>query len=517
MSMNGKAIVPESAPFNDAQRQWLNGFIEGWLGDEATSGTNGSAPEAPAEEADDFPWHDETMPLDERMALAEDRAFPLQLMAAMGQQDCGQCGYLCKSYADALASGAESNAGLCTPGGRETRVLVKDLLTRHADEIGGDSAAPAAANDAPGTRGHPLPAKVVSVTELTGSTSTKDIRHLILDLGPSGLQYRAGDSLGLWVTNAPDLVAALLDHLQVSATALCLCAGQIVSAHEALFRTKDITKPSDELLELLHANAEGAARDDLATLVSDGLEDGVDVLDLLQRFREVPVDPFAVIASLAPLQPRLYSISSSPLAHAGQVHATIAAVRYEREGRERYGVASTFVADRCQAGDPLPAYIQPTADFLLPADGDADMIMIGPGTGIAPFRAFLHEREANGAKGRHWLFFGNPNAATDFLYEDELRAWQARGVLHELELAFSRDQAEKIYVQHRLLARAAQVWEWLEGGAFVYVCGDASRMAVDVHQALLSIVREQGGHDEADAAAYLKAMGAEHRYLKDVY
>ncbi len=516
--MDIREIVPASAPFTAAQRMWLNGFLSGWLGKSVEAAGDDAQPAAEAESVV-HPWHDDTMPLPDRMALAEGRMLPEQLSAAMGQQDCGQCGYLCNSYAAALASGGESDTGLCVPGGRETRVMVKDLLSTYADQVGatgGDAAAVPAASVA-GTRDHPVPARIMSVSNVTGEGSSKDIRHVAIDLSTSGLQYRAGDSLGVYVSNEPALVEKLLETLGLSGREFYISKGQPMSTREALFRGKDITKPSDELIELLHAHSSGTAREALAGLVETGVEEGVDVLDLVTAYPPEGLDPILLIDALGTLQPRLYSISSSPQVHGPEVHTTVAVVRYDRDERERLGVASTYFADRSATDSWLPVYIQPTADFLLPEDGAADMIMIGPGTGIAPFRAFLHERAARGDSGRNWLFFGNPNAATDFLYEDELRDLEQRGVLTELALAFSRDQAEKVYVQHRLLERGAEIWAWLEGGAAIYVCGDATRMAVDVQLALLQIIREHGGHDEAGAQAYLKTLTAEHRYLKDVY
>ena len=514
--MDIREIVPASAPFTEAQRMWLNGFLSGWLGKSVEAADSEAEPAADAD-AVVHPWHDDTMPLDDRMALAEGRMLPEQLSATMGQQDCGQCGYLCNSYAAALAGGSESDTSLCVPGGRETRVMVKDLLSTYADQVGATSSDTAPAATEPGTRDHPVPARILAVDSITAEGSSKDIRHVAIDLSGSGLEYRAGDSLGVFVSNEPALVDRLLATLRLSGLEFYISKGQPISTREALFRAKDITKPSDELLELLHAHATEASRETLSGLLETGVDEGVDVLDLITAFPPRGCDPIALIDSLGTLQPRLYSISSSPEVHGPEVHTTVAVVRYDRDERERLGVASTYFADRSATDSWLPVYIQPTADFLLPEDGAKDMIMIGPGTGIAPFRAFLHERAARGDSGRNWLFFGNPNAATDFLYEEELLTLKDNGVLTELELAFSRDQAEKIYVQHRLLERGAEVWAWLEAGASIYVCGDATRMAVDVHQALLQIARDHGGLDENGAQAFIKGLVSEHRYLKDVY
>lgn len=511
-------IVPDTAPFSESQRQWLNGFLSGWLGaDAAGSPSSGHGPTPEEDEA--MPWHDDTMPIDERMALAETRPVKYRLMAAMGQQDCGQCGYLCKSYAEALAAGSETDATLCVPGGRETRQVVKTLLAEHADEIGASGAAAAPVAPQPGTRAHPVPARIREVSALTGPGSSKDIRHVTLDLSESGLTYRAGDSLGVYVTNDPELVGALLEILGLDGHEFVVSNGEATTTREALFRIKDITRPSDETVALLaEAASEATEAAELTTLAADSLAEGIDLLELLECYPSCrTVEPARLIAALGDLQPRLYSISSSPTAHAGEVHATIAVVRYERTGRARRGVASTFFGERTREGDIVPVYVQPTADFLLPADDASDVIMVGPGTGVAPFRAFLHERRAAGASGRAWLLFGNPNEATDYLYRDEIEGFLEDGTLHRVDLAFSRDQAEKVYVQHRLIERGADVWAWLADGAVFYVCGDAKRMAVDVHEALIEIAMTHGGLDRDGALTYLKTLAGEHRYLKDVY
>jgi sulfite reductase (NADPH) flavoprotein alpha-component len=241
------------------------------------------------------------------------------------------------------------------------------------------------------------------------------------------------------------------------------------------------------------------------------------LVDLIHDYPGALHSPADLVAMLPKLSPRLYSISSSPAAHAGEVHTTIAVVRYRSHNRERGGVCSTLLADRTATGERRPIYIQPNKKFRLPRDPDAPMVMIGPGTGIAPFRAFLHERRAFGAKGKNWLFFGERSAATDFLYREELESMLTAGHLAQLDTAFSRDQEQKIYVQDRMVQHAAQLWSWLEDGASLYVCGDASRMAKDVHSALLTIVKTQGGMDHDAAEGYVQTLKEEHRYHRDVY
>jgi sulfite reductase (NADPH) flavoprotein alpha-component len=243
---------------------------------------------------------------------------------------------------------------------------------------------------------------------------------------------------------------------------------------------------------------------------------GRHVIDLLNMLpAPMPVGEF--IPLLKKLAPRLYSISSSPKAHPGEVHLTVGAVRYESHGRERKGVASTFLADRVGDAEFVKVFVQPSHGFKPPANGDLPMIMVGPGTGIAPFRAFLEERQATGAKGKNWLFFGDQKRSTDFLYEEQLTAWQKSGFLTRLDLAFSRDQAEKIYVQTRMLEHAAELWKWLEEGGHFYVCGDASRMAKDVDDALHKVIETAGGKSADEAKAYVAKMKNEKRYQRDVY
>jgi sulfite reductase (NADPH) flavoprotein alpha-component len=266
-----------------------------------------------------------------------------------------------------------------------------------------------------------------------------------------------------------------------------------------------------------------AARPDEASalkeiLASDGCAEGDEVLDLLRQFPSARPEPHEFVTALNPLQPRLYSISSSLKAHPDQVHLTVGVVRYVN-GRSRQckGVCSTFFAERVRPGQKVRVFMHPSHGFSVPADGDTPIIMVGPGTGIAPFRAFLEERKATGAKGGNWLLFGDQQRAYDFLYEDELTAYQRDGLLTRLDTAFSRDQKEKVYVQTRMLEHAAEVWKWLQGGAYFYVCGDAKRMATDVDNALREIVAEQGGMSPEAAKAYVADLTKAKRYQRDVY
>jgi sulfite reductase (NADPH) flavoprotein alpha-component len=366
---------------------------------------------------------------------------------------------------------------------------------------------------------NPFPARLLTNRKLNGDGSQKETRHFEISLEGSGLDYEAGDALGVWPSNCHDFVADILTTLDFSGTEKVVTAKGELPIRQALTSFYDISKPSPELLKFFgERNVE--LRDLLAPERKDDFKKwlwGRGVIDLLLENpgAKIPAAEFAAL--LKPLAPRLYSISSSPKAHAGQVHLTINVVRYESLGRARKGLASTFLADRAGAETPVPVFIQTSHGFRLPADGSTSVIMVGPGTGVAPFRAFLHERIATNAKGRNWLFFGEQRAATDFYYRDELEKMFSDGHLTKLSTAFSRDQAEKIYVQNRMLENAAELWSWLAAGAHFYVCGDASRMAKDVDEALHKIVETAGGLNTDNAKDYVAKLKSDKRYQRDVY
>jgi sulfite reductase (NADPH) flavoprotein alpha-component len=323
-------------------------------------------------------------------------------------------------------------------------------------------------------------------------------------------------------TNDTNLVAEVLQALRFNGNEQVQCGkDEALALHSALTHHLQLTRLNRKVVSE-YANLGQCAR--LISLLDpkqqpefDRYVYGRGVIDLLLEFPGVVQTPEELVAMLPKLAPRLYSISSSPLAHAGQIHTTVAVVRYHAHNRERGGVCSTLFADRASLADRLPLYIQPNKRFRLPSDSDAPMIMIGPGTGIAPFRGFLHERRALGAKGKNWLFFGERSSATDYLYRDELEAMKVDGHLTRLDTAFSRDQKDKIYVQDRMMEQASSFWHWLQDGAGVYVCGDASRMAKDVHATLLNIVETQGAMSVASAAEYVQNLMEQHRYHRDVY
>ncbi len=365
------------------------------------------------------------------------------------------------------------------------------------------------------SRARPFASLLLTSRNLNGPGSAKQVHHVEFDLADSGLVYEAGDALGVMPHNCPALVSEVLACLGCDGEeAVPAPDGSSTSLRRALTELYDLGKPTPELLALFPATVPASQ----AASASPALAMPHHVIDVLLARADLKPAPVDFVRALKKIQPRLYSISSSPRAHAGQVHLTVGAVRYDLNGRPRKGLCSTFLADRAAPGTGrVGIFVHANKAFRPPANGETPMIMIGPGTGIAPFRAFLHERKATGAKGKNWLFFGDQRAATDFLYRDELSALAADGTLTRLDTAFSRDQQEKIYVQTRMLEQAAEFYAWLEAGAHVYVCGDASRMAKDVDAALHKIIEAAGQKSAADAAAYVQALKAAKRYCRDVY
>ncbi len=531
-------FIPETAPFSLPQRAWLNGYfaaiLTGGRGDAiaafgavAITPPIASAPVAAREE--EFPWHDPALPLAERLQLAEGQPQARKLMAAMAQLDCGACGYVCQAYSEAIARGEERDLTKCSPGGAETAKALLQIVQAEppAPAVPATPAAAApAASPAPGgapgySRDNPLSARLVSSTQLTHPDAPKDTRHVVIDLLDSGLTYEPGDSLGILPQNDHDLVSAVLLQLgRTGGETVTLASGQRASLRGALQREYTLSRSRPDLFALLAGHA--TAEDERAALTqilaaSENPLASADLAEVLDRFPSARPPLVDLLATLARLQPRLYSISSSQRAHPSEVHLTVSVVRFESQGRWRSGVASNFLGVRSLPGDEVRVYLQRSPKFRLPADPAAPIIMIGPGTGIAPFRAFLEECAATGRIGKSWLFFGNQHFDYDFLYKDELTRFLDAGTLTKLDLAFSRDGVEKVYVQHRMLEQGATFWQWLQEGAHVYVCGDAKRMAGDVNRALQMIAKTHGGLSGDDALQFTAALAKEKRYHRDVY
>ncbi|HUC61284.1 MAG TPA: sulfite reductase subunit alpha [Alphaproteobacteria bacterium] len=521
-------LIPATAPFTPAQRAWLNGFFNGLMSAEAKAAPNSTAPAAPTPGAapgdgDDgeAPWHDQTLRLDDRMKLAQGRPLRRRMMAAMAQQDCGQCGYNCADYADALFLKKEGRLNLCVPGGKETARALKTLYGEMG-AVPAAAAAPASAAAtepaAPGySRDNPVESTLLARRRLNKPGSEKDTWHVEFDLGENGLVYAPGDSFGVYPTNDPSLVASVIAALGAAPETP---VGDKTLA-ETLAASVSLGTAPDALFQLFSYLAGGKTRQKALMLAKgedpDGDAASLDVLAALEKFAACRPSAEAFIEALEPLQPRLYSIASSLKTEPGKVALTIDAVRYRVGARERLGVASTFCIDRLAPGARLRTYVQKAHGFGLPADPAVPIIMIGPGTGVAPFRAFLHERKATGAGGRNWLFFGHQHRAFDFFYEEEFAAMQAAGLLTRLTLAWSRDDTAKIYVQDRMREVRQDLWAWIAEGAHIYVCGDAKRMAKDVENALVEIVAACGMRSANEAVAFVAGLKKSGRYQADVY
>ncbi|MEM6259861.1 MAG: flavodoxin domain-containing protein [Planctomycetota bacterium] len=357
-------------------------------------------------------------------------------------------------------------------------------------------------------KNNPYFAPVLEVTNLNGEGSAKEVNHVEILLSGSGLEYEVGDALGLWPTNHPALVEEILVLTGVTGTDRVMIKENLFPIRLALQIRLDVVTLTHNTLEALGIQGDYES------------VQGLHLIDALRKW-EPKVSAQRLTDALRPLQPRLYSIASSPKAHPGEVHLTVGAVRYQIEETERLGVASTYLADRCGFGGRVGVYVHKAPHFHLTDNDQAPVIMCGPGTGIAPFRAFLEERQARKAGGievgESWLFFGDQHEATDFLYRDQLKQIQANGILNRLSLAWSRDGDERVYVQDRMREEGSELYEWLERGAHFYICGDASRMAGDVDEALREIVAEHGGMDEAEASKFVDVMIREGRYQRDVY
>ncbi len=367
------------------------------------------------------------------------------------------------------------------------------------------------------SRPHPFPAVLLENIVLNGRGSIKETRHLELSLEGSGLSYEPGDVLGVYPANAPDVIDALLQTLHFDGTERITFDDKESFLYDALFSHYEATAVTRPMMRKYALLANNRQLDRLLHdkhKLSDYLH-GREIIDLVTDFPIEQLSPQMFADCLRKLPPRLYSIASSLTRHPDEVHITVAAVRYQAHGRERKGVGSTFLAERIGEDMTVPVYIDHNPNFKLPADASTPIIMIGPGTGIAPFRAFIEEREAMGASGKNWLFFGDQHFETDFLYQVEWLHYLKSGVLTRMDVAFSRDQERKIYVQHRMAEHGKELYAWLQDGAHLYVCGDAKRMAHDVHQALLKVVAAEIGMDNAED--YVANLQKTKRYQRDVY
>jgi sulfite reductase (NADPH) flavoprotein alpha-component len=529
------SVIPETAPFSEEQRAWLNGFFAGLVSldgfgitplssEQAAALIDGGA-SAKSNDDDDggAPWHDQTLPISERMQLAQGKPLRWRMMAAMAQQDCGQCGYDCKNYSGAIFSGKEERLNLCVPGGKETARLLKTLFEEFksapAPAKTHATSAPSVATTARlgYSRDNPVEATLLSRMRINRPGSEKETWHLEFDLSACALDYSVGDAFGLFPANDAGLVEAIIKTLDAPGD--FPIGGRTL--REVLTDGVSLSPAPDMLFQLFSYITGGERRKKARALSTGEDPDGdalvLDVLAAIEKFPGIRPDPEAFIEALDPLQPRLYSISSSPRANPDRVALTVDAVRYDIGNRTRLGVASTYLAERCPPGTPLRVYVQKAHAFGLPPDPAIPIIMIGPGTGVAPFRAFLQERRAIGAAGGNWLFFGHQRSNCDFFYEEEFKEMKASGLLTRLSLAWSRDGNEKIYVQDRMREVGRDLWAWLADGAHIYVCGDAKRMAKDVEIALVDIVAQHGARSAEEATAFVADLKKQSRYQQDVY
>ena len=401
--------------------------------------------------------------------------------------------------------------------------LVQELSASVSAQVSqGPGIIPGTPTSSPYSRNHPFLARLVENIPLTAPASSKEVRHIALSLADSGIRYTAGDALGVIPVNWPERVDAILESLNLyHADTIHTPKGASASLESALlseYEITTITRPFLEKWASLSESQELVAllKPDQKPQLQEWIQ-GREILDIIKRFPVKGLSAQQFVDLLRKLPPRLYSIASSWHQDPDEVHLAVGVVRYQTHGLKRQGVASTYLSDRIEDGSEIRVYLHENPNFRLPQDGNVPVIMIGPGTGVAPFRAFLQEREALGAKGKNWLFFGDREFQNDFLYQTEWLDYRQRGLLNRIDVAFSRDSEKKVYVQHRIEDNAKALYEWIEEGAHIYICGDAKHMASDVHQALIKVIAGQGGQSLEEAEERLLSIQSAGRYQRDVY
>lgn len=538
-------LVPENAPFDEEQRAWLNGFLAGLLG--LSSEPPASALEAPAASPgpSDAPaaraWHNPELSLERRLQLSEGQALPERLMSALPQLDCGQCGTSCQGYAQLLASGVEQATDLCAPGGpgttRQLELLLAEQvkaargarISRLRDGNGPRGQAPDLPGQEPPTLARRLSARhggqvrlgcrVKSQKKLTFADAGSEVRQVVLELtGDGDAQYRAGDCLAVFPHNDPDLVRALLRAVGARGQELVTTANGPSEVWRCLLEDVDITHVGPQTLALFAEQASDAEDTRaLGQLAQNGAAHHLDLLDVLARFPSARPGIEQIVSSLAPLGPRLYAIASSPTAHPLELHLAVRMVRAERGGRERKGVASHYLGEGVFRGDELAAQLRPSEAFGLPMDREGPMIMLGSGTGVARYRAFLQELEARGQRGNTWLILASCFEGDETLYEAELKAWSRLGVLEHLDVVRLGQRGRRIGPQDVLRKRARRVISWLERGAVVYACGEGKGLSGMLQDTLLEVLERHGKMSRGEASQFVRELRSEGRYVEEVY
>lgn len=536
-------LVPENAPFDDEQRAWLNGFLAGLLG-LSSSSPRASVDPPPASGAGPLegarPWNNPSLTLEQRWQLSEGEELPERILSALAQLDCGQCGSSCQGYAQALASGAEKAMSLCGPGGRATAQKLELLLGDQVQALRGARAS--VSREAVSARGQSessghrtsllaervlsrqrdgqavLPCRVKSQKKLTFADAGSEIREVVLELMDEDARYRPGDCLAVFPHNDPDLVRALLRAVGARGQETVTTANGPCEVWRCLLEDVDITHPPSKTLMLL---AEAAADAEDARALRDLSEPGAshnfDLLDLLAMFPSARPGIEQIVSTLGPLEPRLYAIASSPSAHPFEMHLAVRMVRVERGGRERKGVASHFLGEGVFRGDGLAAHVRPAERFVLPEDRGGPMIMLGAGTGVARYRAFLQELEARGHRGNTWLIMASCFEGDESLYEAEMKAWSRLGVLEHLDVIKPGQRGRRVGLQDVLRKRARRVLAWLERGAVVYACGEGKALSNVLHESLIEVLGRHGKMSLSEATDFVQQLRSVGRYVEEVY
>ncbi|HEU4581899.1 MAG TPA: (Fe-S)-binding protein [Polyangiaceae bacterium] len=534
-------LVPENAPFDEEQRAWLNGFLAGVLGLNANEARTSSAPASPGGAAAALRSRVEQPAVAPDSGTVVPDTLERRLLTVLAQLDCGKCGYSCQGYAQALASGSESDTSLCAPGAANTREALNALLSEaglSSPALSGSARARAARApvdsgvrpirdvpqlpELPGSEGaqerrRAQRLRVKSHRRLTLADAGSEIREVVLDLSGSDLSYRPGDSLAIFPHNDPDLVRSLLRALGARGQELVSTPQGPCEVWRCLLENVDITHVREETLRLYAASAQDAeAARPLRELCERGVPHGFDLLDLINMFPGVRPGVEQVVSTLGVLEPRLYSIASSPSAHPKELHLAVRVVRRERAGRERKGVASAFLTEGVFKGDDLAAALHSSERYIA-LETSVPLILLGAGTGVARHRSFLEELGARGRRGNTWLILASCFEGDETLYQSELETWTKDGVLEHLDVIKLGQRGRRTGPHDILRRRARRVVSWLERGAAVYACGESRAFSGALNETLVEVLGRQGNRTPSEAADFLHGMRRDGRYVEEVY